>query len=75
MFPVHLTAADVPFPAKIIGVLHRIFEQGLCQQCGTVPIRAPCFINSLLAQPLCFDVTPARGARYPVNQAPGPLRT
>ena len=40
--------------------------------CQSVP---PCFINSLLAQPLCFDVTPARGARYPVNQAPGPLRT
>ena len=43
MFPVHLTAADVPFPAKLIGVLHRIFEQGLCQQCGTVPIRATLF--------------------------------
>ena len=37
----------------------------------------PCFALPLffLAQPLCFDVKPARGARYPVNQPRGPLRT
>ena len=32
----------------------------------------PCFA---LSQPLSFDVKPAQGARYPVNQPRGPFRT